>query len=379
MRMLTWIHVGDLHASDEDGYESLSHLSAVVDDVNVRMKHGVDFAFLPGDNANHATAEQYARIREVLEGMPLPLHAIPGDHDFEDGDLVAFYEGLGGETLPRRVTVNGRACLFLDVVSQGTGGPDFRLGETQQAWLANELTQARATGVAPLVFMHAYPGDLADEGEALGRMFAEAGVAFVDTGHTHYNELLNDGTVLYGATRSTGQIEEDEGTPGYTVVNVDEGVVSWRFCRLRDPRPFVMITQPADVRLVTDPASPQVVDPSGVVHVRAKVFGEDIRSVTAGVADGPMVAMSPVAGEACVWEARIHGPAIDTQVAVRVVATDRHGVVGDDAILAVTPTEAARRERQDAAPGSDAHAVEAWPAHGILGSQLGPNKHGRHW
>jgi predicted phosphodiesterase len=377
--MLTWIHVGDLHASDEDAYESLSHLSAIVDDVNVRMKHGVDFAFLPGDNANHATAEQYARIREVLEGMPLPLHAIPGDHDFEDGDLVAFYEGLGGDTLPRRVTVNGRACLFLDVVSQGTGGPDFRLGEAQQAWLANELSQARTTGVAPLVFMHAYPGDLAAEGEALGRMFAEAGVAFVDTGHTHYNELLNDGTVLYGATRSTGQIEEDEGTPGYTVVNVDDGVVSWRFCRLRDPRPFVMVTQPADVRLVTDPASPQVVDPSGVVHVRAKVFGDDIRSVTARLADGPTMAMSPVAGEACVWEAQVHGPAIASQVGITVVATDRHGVEGDDAILAVTPAEAARRERQDAAPGTDAHAVEAWPAHGILGSQLGPNKNGRHW
>lgn len=379
MRMLTWIHVGDLHASDEDGYESLSHLSAVVDDINARMRHGVDFAFLPGDNANHATAEQYARIRAVLEGMPLPLHAIPGDHDFEDGDLVAFHEGLDADPLPRRVAINGRACLFLDVVSAGAGGPDFRLGDAQHAWLANELTQAKASGAAPLVFMHAYPGDLAEGGEAVARLFAEAGVAFVDTGHTHYNELLNDGAVLYGATRSTGQIEEDDGAPGYTVVNIDEGVVSWRFCRLRDPRPFVMITQPADGRLVTDPASRQVVAASGAMHIRAKVFGEDIRSVTASLPGGPTVAMSPVAGEPCVWEAHVQGSAVETEADITVVATDRHGAVGDDTIQALTAAEATRRERQDAALGSDAHAVEAWPAHGILGSQLGPNKNGRHW
>jgi 3',5'-cyclic-AMP phosphodiesterase len=31
------------------------------------------------------------------------------------------------------------------------------------------------------------------------------------------------------------------------------------------------------------------------------------------------------------------------------------------------------------APGSDVHALGAWPEHGIEGSQLGPNKNGRRW
>lgn len=29
--------------------------------------------------------------------------------------------------------------------------------------------------------------------------------------------------------------------------------------------------------------------------------------------------------------------------------------------------------------GTDAHAVEARPGHGLLGTQLAPNKHGRKW
>ncbi|MFN3432669.1 MAG: tetratricopeptide repeat protein, partial [Candidatus Sericytochromatia bacterium] len=37
--------------------------------------------------------------------------------------------------------------------------------------------------LTPLVFMHAFPSDLADGGEDLATLFAAAGVAFVDTGH----------------------------------------------------------------------------------------------------------------------------------------------------------------------------------------------------
>lgn len=33
-------------------------------------------------------------------------------------------------------------------------------------------------------------------------------VRLVEMDHTHYNELSNDGRIVYAATRSTGQIEE---------------------------------------------------------------------------------------------------------------------------------------------------------------------------
>ena len=44
----------------------------------------------------------------------------------------------------------------------------------------------------------------------------------------HFGDLLaNDGRTIYAATRSTGQVEE--GPPGFSFTNIDDGVVSWKF------------------------------------------------------------------------------------------------------------------------------------------------------
>ncbi len=127
----------------------------------------------------------------------------------------------------------------------------------------------------PLVFMHAYPGDLAADGDTIARQFIDGEVAFVDTGHTHYNELLNDGRMLYGATRSTAQIEEDGGAPGFTIVCVQDRVVSWRFRRLDAAWPHVQIVSPGDVRLITRPTDPHQVPRPGAVEVVARLFGAE--------------------------------------------------------------------------------------------------------
>src|ERR1700728_3953269 len=58
-------------------------------------------------------------------------------------------------------------------------------------------------------------------------LFRDSDVLLVEMGHTHYNELANDGRVIYAATRSTGQIEE--GPAGFSVTTLDDCVVSWEF------------------------------------------------------------------------------------------------------------------------------------------------------
>jgi hypothetical protein len=82
--MLSWVHFGDLHASNDDNYESLDHLRSMIRSVNRHLSDRVDFAFLPGDNANNGTPEQFQRIFEhpfdagwPLTGEParIPSHA----------------------------------------------------------------------------------------------------------------------------------------------------------------------------------------------------------------------------------------------------------------------------------------------------------------
>ena len=374
--MLTWLHFGDLHASDEDGWESLARLEEMIVDVNRHLVGAIDFAFLPGDNANHGTAVQYRRIRHLMQTLRCPWHAIPGDHDFEPGHLANFHRGLGVPRLPYRIDIDGRQCLFLDIVSHGRGGPDFRLGPDQARWLRDRLAASRHDARRPVIFMHAFPGDLAEDAVAVALLFAEHGVACVDTGHTHYNEVLNDGSVIYTATRSTGQIEE--GPPGYSLHAVDGGVVAWRFKEAARPWPFVLITAPADRRLVSDPTSPEQ-RPSSDFTVRAKVFGPNIVRVTASVDGQVVAALHPVPDTAGAWFADLRGLAMGDHV-VRVDALDADGSGDADSIgIEVAGVLRDPRSPVKAGPGQDRHSIGAWPQRGLLGTQLGPNKHGRKW
>jgi 3',5'-cyclic-AMP phosphodiesterase len=93
-------------------------------------------------------------------------------------------------------------------------------------------------------------------------------------GHTHYNDLANDGRTIYAATRffSVGQIEE--GDVGFAFAAVDRGAVSWRFKTLDSPWPFVMITSPPDRRLVIDPDAAWLTA-GRRCEVRASVWGKN--------------------------------------------------------------------------------------------------------
>lgn len=221
----------------------------------------------------------------------------------EPGSLANFYAVPAAEPLPKALTVRGVRCLFLDVCGPGAGGPDFRLGATQLAWLRQELAQMSAGTDVPL-FMHTYPANLRDAQERaqLLALLAQHRVALFDMGHTHYNELANDGITIYAATRSTGQIEE--GPVGYSLISLDQGIVSWRFKPLDSGFPFVLITAPADYRLLRHAG--QAV--GAQFSIRAVVLGAHaVAEVRYQLAAGPWLPMLP--GATGVWQAEAECPA----------------------------------------------------------------------
>ena len=103
----------------------------------------------------------------------------------------------------------------------------FTLGE-QMEWLKNQL------GPPAVVLMQAYPSEHGDDAIELRAMYRERGVLLVEMGHTHYNELANDGKTIYATTRSTGQLEE--GPAGFSVKTLDHGVVSGNSSRWENGR-----------------------------------------------------------------------------------------------------------------------------------------------
>jgi len=363
--ILSWLHIGDLHITHA-GEENYRDLLRIVDLAQGLAPGSLDFALLPGDNADDGTPEQFALVRDAVARLPMTLHILPGDHDFKPRTLDAFHDVLGAERLPKSFTVNGHRCLFLDVVSAGTGGPDFRLGEAQLAWAEHELEQAEAGGQSAVIFMHTYPADLREGAERLGVLLARPHVICVDMGHTHYNELANDGRTIFMATRSTGQIEE--GPPGFSLAAVDRRGVSWRFKALDQAWPFVLVTSPVDRRLVTD-LTHTASDP---FVVRAKVVGDaPIETVELRVGDDNWAPMAPEPSATAVWQA-----SAPRRGRVVVRARDARGRTDEDGVDPASPDWSAPVRRAD---GSDADRIGAWPEKGLLDTQLGPNRRGRKW
>ena len=310
------------------------------------------------------------RFTAALRIARVPKYLITGDHDMEPRSLANFYTLARANSLPLAVMVRGVQCLFLDMCGPGQGGPDFRLGAAQLTWLREQLSQV-PTGTEVAVFMHTYPSDLQDaaEKQQVIALLAQHRVALVDMGHTHYNELANDGTTIYAATRSTGQIEE--GPVGYSLISLDQGIVSWRFKPLEGSFPFVLITAPADYRLLRHAG--QAIGAQFVV--RAVVFGaNDVAAVHYWLGDdGPRWPMQRDAQG--VWWAEAACPvAAGPRLPLTVEARDSTGRPGRHQLrLALAPYLAPPR----AGAGSDAASIGAWEENGILGTQLGPNRNAR--
>jgi Icc protein len=111
----------------------------------------------------------------------------------------------------------------------------------------------------------------------------------------------------------------------------------------------------------------------GNMRVRAKFWGEAEAVQATAHLDGLAVPMKRI-DNSHVWQADVstsHKGAYSLKVSVE----DARGKVATDEIRVVSgfPAKRVRGKRdQDS-------ALEAWPEHGLLGTQLGPNKNGKKW
>jgi predicted phosphodiesterase len=357
---LRFVQIGDLHLTGS-GLENHRDFLATIDEVNRHMGSDIDFVFLPGDNADDGTDDQFALVLDGLKGLRLPWHAIPGDHDYKPRSLDGFYRALRVRKLPYAEEIRGCVCLFLDVVSQGTGGPDFRLGPAQMSWLEDQLARSAREAKPSVVMMHAYPDDLGAEADSLSKLIDRSTTRLVAMGHTHYNELAHDGRTIYAATRSTGQIEE--GPVGFSIAALDHGVVSWRFKPLDSGWPFAMITSPADRRLALDDGQAD--------QIRASAWSAaTLKSAQFRIDDGPWQPMTTSGTNQ--FAAPLVSP--DPRYRLEVEVADSRGKAGRDCIE-IAPIDDVVRT----VSGSDRNTIGAWPERHLMGTQLGPNRNGRKW
>ena len=367
--VLSWVHIGDLHMR-KGGEQNDLDLRAIVHRVNTAFADSISFVFLPGDNADHGDLPAYAVVRQSLDRLQVPWCAIVGDHDVEEKSLGNFRTALA-EQIYYAFTIGDVRFLALNAFDK----PDpksFSVSAAQLRWTEHQLHEATEQNQLIVLLLHCYPSDLKEGGEELKRLIAKFKVKLVDMGHTHYNEISHDGKTIYTATRSTGQIEE--GPVGFSVTNIDNGVVSWRFLELGD-RPAVIITSPADERLVADDVELGSSDKADL-RFRAKIWSKS----------GILKAEANFAGQSFplhrvensnVYECMISiGDTGAGLCPLRVTVSDAEGNTAVDEIRVLIGSNRPSRER---AERDQDNVLEAWPEHGLLGTQLGPNKNGRKW
>jgi 3',5'-cyclic AMP phosphodiesterase CpdA len=158
------LHLTDLHlpppGEKVHGTDTAPRLAAVLADIAARHGPGggmpaPDFAVITGDLTRDGEPAAYARLREMLAGLPCPVHLMLGNHDDRAAFRAAFPEAPvdADGFVQQAVDSPAGLCLMLDTLEQGR--PEGRLCARRLAWLADQLA---GSGERPvLLFLHHPP------------------------------------------------------------------------------------------------------------------------------------------------------------------------------------------------------------------------------
>ncbi len=85
----------------------------LVEEVNRVMANSLNFAYLPGDNADHGKLDEYELVRLALDHLTLPWFAIVGDYDVHPNNHGRFARFMMPESF-YRFEVGSYRFLALD-------------------------------------------------------------------------------------------------------------------------------------------------------------------------------------------------------------------------------------------------------------------------
>ena len=146
----TFIAVNDLHFYDA---QCVPFFRNVVAKMRASAPEAA-FCLIAGDIADGGETVQFFQMGEIFRGLRMPLHTVPGNHDFTlDGDRAAYDAAFPGK-LNYVFQHAGWQFLGLDT-TQGTDFDETTIAPTTLAWL--DATIPTLDPAAPTVAFTHFP------------------------------------------------------------------------------------------------------------------------------------------------------------------------------------------------------------------------------
>lgn len=133
------VHLTDLHVGgNENGLDPLPRLEAVVEAVRT-LPNRPNAVLVSGDLTDDGAADGYRLAKEMLAGLELPLHVLPGNHDDRARLREAFgLPGDGDEPINYTARVGDLRLVAFDSIVPGQDAGDFP--PEQVRWLDEALS-----------------------------------------------------------------------------------------------------------------------------------------------------------------------------------------------------------------------------------------------
>jgi len=194
-----------------------------------------DFAVHTGDLTHLAKPEQFDLAQQLLSGLNMPVHFIPGEHDVVDGNdlrpfAARFMPGGTGDGWYSFDAKGTHFVALINVLHLGDKGMGT-LGAEQIAWLKDDL--AGLSSSTPIVLLSHFPlwglypewGWGTQDAAPVMALLERFGSVTALNGHIHQIQRRVEGHVSFHAGRSTAYPQPAPGVgpgPGPLVVPSDQ-------------------------------------------------------------------------------------------------------------------------------------------------------------
>lgn len=194
------------------------------------------FCALVGDLSENGGRNQVGPLREIFQPIGMPVHAVPGNHDFQGQDRNG-YDASYPDSLNYVVDYNGWLCLFLD--STDGSKSQCAVGRPTLQWLEEMLP--RLDKKRPLVVFTHFPWGLlvplrSTNADAVLDRFKEHNLQGVFNGHYHGSSQRKLGNAAITTNRCCSfsrQNHDGSKEKGYFLCHAKDGQVTRTFVEFK--------------------------------------------------------------------------------------------------------------------------------------------------